>query len=108
MPSRLKKKPLIVYNIVGTSRRKCKCRHGTKSWLHHWCRKTLLSLPTKCVARGCRRSTQVGAHVRREGEDLRIPWIVPFCQFHNKRRSSHPIVLKHGAELCKATMSECS
>lgn len=100
-------KPMIVYNLVGTSRRKCKCRHGTKSWLDHWCRKTNLMRLQKCAAKGCRKPTQVGAHVRPEGSDRRIPWIIPFCQFHNKRSSSQPIVVKHGVVLCKATMAEC-
>lgn len=69
-----KKRPQFVYNIDGTSRRKCKCRVGSKTWLGHWCRKTRLLRPDKCCAKFCRNKTEVGAHVRLEGGDGRIPF----------------------------------
>lgn len=100
--------PAIAYNMVGTSRRKCVCKVGPKTWLAHWIRGTRLRLPDKCCARYCRRPVAVGAHVRLEGEDGRTPWIVPFCQFHNKRRSSIPIVLKYGVTLCAAAKIDCA
>lgn len=99
--------PVIVYNLVGTSRRKCKCGFGTKTWLRHWSTKTQLRVPQKCSAKFCKNITQVGAHVRLEGADGRVAWIIPFCMRHNKRPSSQPIVVKHGVTLCRATMAEC-
>lgn len=107
--SKAPKLPRFVYNIDGTSRRKCKCKvkKGPKTWLGHWCRKTSLVIPVKCSAKFCRRYTEVGAHVRLEGGDRRIPLIIPFCKFHNKRRSSQPIEIKLDAVLCKASMAEC-
>lgn len=104
-----KSKPRFVYNIDGTSRRKCKCRRklGSKTWLGHWCGKTSLQTPLKCCAKFCRRNTEVGAHVRLEGGDRRVPLIIPFCKYHNKRASSQPIEIKPDSQLCKASMAEC-
>jgi hypothetical protein len=96
-----------VTNVVGTSRRKCKCRVGQKTWLSHWERGTRLIRPLKCVARGCRHRVQVGAHVRHTRSDQRIIWIVPFCQYHNKRAHNHHIPLKDGVTLCGAAKTDC-
>ena len=101
------RRPRFVYNIDGTSRRKCRCRLGAKTWLPHWGRKTRLALPLKCCAKFCRRRTEVGAHVRLEGGDGRVPLIVPFCKYHNKRASSFPIEIKLETVLCQASMNEC-
>jgi hypothetical protein len=97
----------IVYNVDGTSSRKCVCKTGSKTWLAHWERGTGLTLPDKCCARNCSGGVEVGAHVRLEGGDGRIVWIVPFCQFHNKRPSSTPIELKWAVMLCGAAKSDC-
>jgi hypothetical protein len=102
-----KQVPRFVYNIDRTSRRKCKCKKGLKTWLGHWHRKTRLTLPLKCCAKFCGRNTEVGAHVRLEGGDARIPLIIPFCKRHNKRPSSQPIEIKLDAVLCTASMAEC-
>lgn len=96
-----------VYNIAGTSSRKCKCSVGPKTWLAHWERGTGETLPTTCVAFGCRRAVEVGAHVQ-DGDDLRIVWIVPFCQYHNKRPITERIDLKVGITMCGGSMtSDC-
>jgi hypothetical protein len=100
--------PTFVYNMDGTARRKCICKTGSKTWLEHWARGTGESLPDKCAAKYCGREVEVGAHVRAEDEDGRIPWIVPFCQYHNKRPSSEPIELKPGVTLCGAAKVDCA
>lgn len=105
---RAPKPPLrIVYNVDGTARRKCRCDPGPKTWLAHWQRKTGRALPIKCYATRCPNPTAVGAHVRLEGGDRRVPLIIPFCQFHNKRPSSQPIPIKAEATFCRASMSRC-
>lgn len=100
--------PSIAYNMVGTSSRKCVCTTGTKSWLGHWERGTGLTLPEKCCAKYCGNVVEVGAHVKLEGEDGRTPWIIPFCQYHNKRPSSEAIELKPGMTLCGAAKVDCA
>ncbi len=100
--------PSHVKNMTGTSRRKCRCSVGPKSWLGHWQRGSGLARPFKCAARGCRRRVQVGAHVRLIGSDGRVPWIVPFCQFHNKRHRSMRIALKPGVTLVGAAARDCA
>lgn len=96
----------FVYNIDRTSRRKCRCIHRhARTWLNHWRRHSGVAMPLKCQASHCRRPVQVGAHVREEGGDGRIVWIIPFCKYHNKRRSSTPIGLKHGAMLVGGSMT---
>lgn len=102
-----KNDPTFVYNMHKTSRRKCRCKTGPKTWVGHWTRGTGLRLPDKCSAKYCRRYVEVGAHVRIEGEDGRTPWIIPFCQYHNKRATSYPIELKHGVTLCGAARIDC-
>jgi hypothetical protein len=97
----------IVYNVDGTSSRKCTCKTGSKTWLAHWERGTNLALPDKCCARYCSTSVEVGAHVKLEGGDGRIIWIIPFCQYHNKRPSSEAITLKWGVMLCGAAKTDC-
>ena len=99
--------PSYVNNVDGTSKRKCKCRVGKKTWLKHWRRGTGLTLPTKCCAKFCGHPVQVGAHVKLFGDDQRIIWIVPFCQYHNKRASNHYIALKPGVMLCGAAKIDC-
>ncbi|MGA4634959.1 hypothetical protein ACPA5B_13875 [Pseudomonas solani] len=96
--------PHFVYNIDGTSSRKCQCSTIPKTWLGHWERGTGLALPVKCVAKYCGNVTEVGAHVR-DDDDKRIVWIVPFCQYHNKRPSSEPIELKDAVTLCGGSMT---
>lgn len=96
--------PHAVYNIAGTSSRKCKCSTLPNTWLAHWERGTGLALPLKCVAFGCSRLVQVGAHVC-DADDLRIVWIVPFCQKHNKRPIDERIYLKDGVTLCGGSMT---
>lgn len=95
----------IVYNLDGTSRRKCRCTDKPNTWLAHWERGTGEDLPEKCCAKYCGNYVEVGAHVRHDGSDGRIPWIVPFCQWHNKRPSSEAIELKYGVILCGASMT---
>ena len=92
----------IVYNADGTSGRKCKCLDRDKSWLAHWVRGTNTDLPDKCCAKGCGAYVEVGAHVKHP-DDLREIWIVPFCQWHNKRPSYLGIELKWGVQLCGAS-----
>jgi hypothetical protein len=96
----------IVYNIDGTSSRKCQCSYGAKTWLAHWERMTGLTLPDKCCARGCGDYVAVGAHVQHP-DDLRDVWIVPFCQYHNKRPSNVPIELKWDVMLGNGARSNC-
>lgn len=96
-----------VTNVDGTSVRKCVCSNGIKTWLGHWERGTELTLPDKCCAFGCGTYVQVGAHVKEVGGDQRIIWIVPFCQFHNKRPSTEEIKLKPGVTLCGAAKVDC-
>ncbi len=96
--------PHIVYNIDGTSSRKCQCTGLPRTWLGHWERGTGLVLPLKCVAKYCRNYVEVGAHVR-DDDDRRIVWIVPFCQYHNKRPSSEPIELKDAVTMCGGSMT---
>jgi hypothetical protein len=91
-----------VYNAVGTSGRKCRCTDRDRSWLAHWVRGTGLPLPEKCCAKYCHRYVEVGAHVHHQ-DDLRQIWIVPFCQYHNKRPADERIYLKDGVTLCGAS-----
>ncbi len=102
-----------VYNIDGTSSRKCKCTYSyghligkSNTWLNHWQQGVGAGLPKTCVAYRCRNSPQVGAHVREEGGDGREVWIVPFCQYHNKRPSDERIELKHNTIMCGGSMSK--
>lgn len=97
----------FVYNMDNTSGRKCQCTTLPKTWLGHWERGTGLNLPAKCCAKYCGNDVEVGAHVKLDGGDQRIAWIVPFCQYHNKRPSSQPIELKWGVTLCGAAKSDC-
>jgi len=99
--------PDYVVNMDGTAGRKCQCTIGTKSWVEHWERGTGLELPEKCSAKYCGNYVQVGAHVKHIGSDQRIAWIVPFCQWHNKRPSNMPIELKPGTTLCGAAKVDC-
>ena len=92
-----------VINVDGTSGRKCKCTTGVKTWLAHWERGTGLALPLKCCAKYCGTVVEVGAHVK-ELSDKTIIWIIPFCQYHNKRPSSEMIELKDGVTLCGAAV----
>ncbi|HEY1028044.1 MAG TPA: hypothetical protein VGE28_10530 [Pseudomonas sp.] len=96
--------PTFVYNLDGTSNRKCQCTDLPRTWLGHWARGTGETLPVTCVAHRCGNAATVGAHVRDE-EDQRIVWIVPFCQKHNKRPSSTPIQLKPGISMCGGSMT---
>lgn len=97
-----------VYNLVGTSGRKCQCSVLPRTWLAHWERGTKLSLPDKCVAKGCSKLVEVGAHVY-DADDLRIVWIVPFCQYHNKRPTDELIWLKDDVTMCGGSMtSDCA
>lgn len=98
----------FVKNMEGTSGRKCVCTKGEKTWIAHWERGTGLTRPEKCCAKGCRNDVEVGAHVREDDGDKRTPWIVPFCQHHNKRPSSESIELKWGVTLCGAAKVDCS
>ena len=98
---------MFVINMVGTSKRKCKCSTGSKNWLSHWERGTKLARPTKCCAKFCGRFVQVGAHVKLYGSDQRVAWIIPFCQHHNKRPSNQYIQLKPGVTLCGAAAVDC-
>lgn len=99
----------IVYNKVGTSNRKCQCTYGVKTWLAHWERgtKQTLQVGDKCFAKSCRGFVEVGAHVLHP-DDLRYVWIVPFCQWHNKRPWDTPIELKDGMWLCGAAKMDCA
>ncbi|MDH5326023.1 MAG: hypothetical protein OEZ68_07430 [Gammaproteobacteria bacterium] len=56
------------------------------------------------MAKWCGNVVEVGAHVR-DADDLRLVWIVPFCQYHNKRPTSEPIALKDGITMCGGSMS---
>jgi hypothetical protein len=97
----------IVYNATGTSGRKCQCNgYSDKSWLAHWERMTNQNLPAKCCAKGCGDYVAVGAHILHT-DDLRQIWIVPFCQWHNKRPSTVPIELKWGVMLGRASTTYC-
>ena len=97
----------FVYNVDGTSVRKCQCSYGSKTWLSHWERGTGLTLPDKCGAKYCSAYVEVGAHVKHIGSDQRIVWIIPFCQYHNKRPSYLQIELKDGVTLCGAAKVDC-
>ena len=100
--------PTYVKNVVGTSRRKCRCSYGSRTWLGHWERGTGLVRPLKCQAKFCAYFTQVGAHVYWVGLDKRTIWIVPFCKKHNKRPSNELIELKPGTWLCAAAKVDCA
>lgn len=97
-----------VSNLVGTSKRKCKCSgHKKKTWLQHYENKAGV-VPGKCVAKGCRKYAQVGAHVtlldRNVGSRV---FIVPFCQYHNKRHHNTRIPLKKKTLLADGAKSSC-
>ncbi len=97
-----------VQNLDGTAGRKCVCTTPPNTWLAHWSRGSGLTLPAKCCAYGCAKPVEVGAHVKHVGSDGRVPWIVPFCQHHNKRNSSVQIQLKWGVVLVGAASHDCS
>jgi hypothetical protein len=97
----------LVYNVDGTSSRKCICKTGSKTWLAHWERGTGQQLPDACCAKYCSKGVEVGAHVKLEGSDGRTIWIVPFCQHHNKRPSSEAIELKWEVTLCGSAKIDC-
>ena len=97
----------FVKNAVGTSRFKCQCKFGQKSWLGHWERGTGEDLPEKCCAKYCRHRVQVGAHVKIFGESQKTSWIIPFCHYHNKRPDNYYIELKPGVMLCGAARIDC-
>ena|SRR5688572_25541752 len=99
--------PDYVNNVDGTSTRKCQCSFGSKTWLGHWERGTGFTLPEKCCAKYCANYVEVGAHVQHYGSDQRIIWIIPFCQYHNKRPSNSYIELKPGVTLCAAAKIDC-
>lgn len=97
----------FVYNLDGTGGLRCQCTNlANKTWLNHWSNISGEDY-NKCRAFRCASMAQVGAHVREEGGDRRIRWIVPFCQYHNKRPSAHPIQLKSGTTLVRAARSQC-
>ncbi|MGN0921989.1 MAG: hypothetical protein ACI4NJ_09740 [Cellvibrio sp.] len=70
-----------------------------KNWLAHWSQGTGLGIPTGCQAYGCCRTAEVGAKVRHIGSNRLIPWIIPFCRYHEKRPREMPVVLKEGSVL---------
>ena len=100
--------PDFVNNVDGTSKRKCQCLYGSKDWISHWERGTGLVRPLKCCAKWCSDYAVVGAHVKHVGSDQRIVWIIPFCQYHNKRPSNMDIELKLGVMLCGAAKIDCA
>ncbi len=97
---------IYVYNMVGTSSRKCTCPSGNGTWVRHWELATGQLLPAKCIAKYCGNPVQVGAHVKDNDAKL-IPWIAPFCQYHNKRPSSELIELKPSYSLAAAVSYDC-
>jgi hypothetical protein len=98
---------IFVYNIDGTSSRKCQCSYdGSKTWLGHWDYHKAAGekMPEKCQAKFCREYVAVGAHVR-DDDDKRLVWIIPFCQYHNKRPSSEAIELKGEVSMVGGSMT---
>jgi len=69
------------------------------NWLAHWSHGTGLSIPARCQAYGCLRPAQVGAQVKHIGSSHLMPWIVPFCEYHQQRPLEMPVVLKQGSVL---------
>lgn len=96
------------YNMVGTSGRKCQCSTAPKTWLGHWSRATGLAIPASCCVSGCGNAPEVGAHLRIVGWDARTPWILPFCQYHNKRPAHVAMNLKWGVTAVAAATHDCT
>ncbi|MCR9163008.1 MAG: hypothetical protein ACE37F_14915 [Nannocystaceae bacterium] len=100
-----------VYNMVGTTGRKCTCTLGDNSWLGHWALAAGVTLASKklvkCAAKYCASYSEVGAHVKEIGHQV-TPWIVPFCQHHNKRPSSQYITLKPGYTMVACAAHDCT
>jgi hypothetical protein len=88
-----------VNNLVGTSHLKPR-RKGINSWRAHHIHHAKVAWH-KCSVKGCRRMATVGAHVRETGSPANTTsrYIVPFCQFHNKRPHLLPLRLKKGTRL---------
>lgn len=97
---------IYVFNMVGTSGRKCTCPSGNGTWLKHWELATGDDLPDKCIAKGCRGEVEVGAHVKDNDAKL-TPWIAPFCQHHNKRSATQLIQLKPTSQLAACGPNDC-
>jgi hypothetical protein len=101
-----KRSGICVYNMVGTSHRKCTCKSGDGSWLRHWELAAHQVRPAKCIVKGCPRPVRVGAHVK-DGDHRVTPWIAPFCQYHNKRRATVRLALKPTSLLAAAAAIDC-
>lgn len=95
-----------MYNMDGTSHRKCTCPSGNGTWLGHWQLATGLMLPASCIVKGCGSAVEVGAHVKDNDHQI-TPWIAPFCQKHNKRPSSQLLQLKPNSVLAAAAGIDC-
>jgi hypothetical protein len=107
MPKQKKKHGIWVYNMVGTSHRKCHCPSGDGTWLKHWRLATQQMLPPKCIVKGCPRRAAVGAHVK-DSDSQVTPWIAPFCQYHNKRPSTQRYELEPMYTLAAAASVDCT
>ena len=101
------KRLTFVNNVVGSSKRKCKCNIAHKTWLNHWVQVTDEDIPPKCCAKYCGNDAQVGAHVRVFGDNQSFIWIIPFCQYHNKREDKFYIELKPDTFLGNAANTHC-
>ncbi|MBV1861822.1 MAG: hypothetical protein KUG77_25605 [Nannocystaceae bacterium] len=97
--------------MVGTTGRKCKCTNGDASWLGHWALAAGVALHSKkhvkCAAKYCRKYSEVGAHVKDTAYRV-TPWIVPFCQYHNKRPATQLITLKPGYTMVACASIDCT
>ncbi len=72
---------MYVVNLTDTSDEKCGC----DSWIKHWERFTGREAVI-CLATGCKKRPDVGAHVKVSGYNDDTPYIVPLCADHNQEK----------------------
>ena len=78
---------VLVTNLPNTGDEKCGC----DSWIRHWERFTGREA-RRCVAKGCLKAAENGAHVKVVGYKDDSPYIVPLCDEHNQDKGQFELI----------------
>ncbi|MBN3059738.1 hypothetical protein ABRP70_12330 [Pectobacterium odoriferum] len=91
-----------IKNLNHTTGKTCSCG----SWLKHWenitCQKS-----SYCGNGGCTNNAEVGAHVKKSGNNDNAHYIVPLCKECNKKSSTEEFLLWEMYELVSAGSASC-
>lgn len=76
-------------NLKSTGNRKCPSRYS--SWLDYYMQSNGLRVTPSCGHKGCSKTADVGAHVKKENSVDNKWYIIPSCQACNKVSTSFEI-----------------